>query len=374
MDRVHAYLNPAAFQQYLSRVAKYLALFVLVLNVRSLPFGWHVRVFGPLFHLRFRYLVFRLGLLLHPRKDKKAAKQKWLENLSPIGENLFDKAIAYKAWAGLDDCDYNCHLSNSCYPKVLSQMLDAARLKAALVYLPSFLRAGGWIALGATHFQFLREIPIFSTYEIRMSFASWDSKWIFLVIRFVTLPKKRQGGEKKAEVAYVPSTFADGPPFPNLHTPASGTATPIPSKGPIPDAAAAMKAFAARTTEPDGAILNCICVNELVFKHGRITVPPALVFAADGLCGPAPPGEPAYSAENPPPHWAKVQEIIHNGGVNAMTHLLRGGWKDVPEGERWWEQALGGQIEERRAANMELVYGVRRGMEGAREITPIMPV
>ena len=129
MDQLQPYLNVAALQQYLPvlgkllpRAAKYLGLFVLALNLPSLPFGWHsesplsaqtwkarewvfifyrtVRVFSPLFHLRFRFLLFRLSLLLHSRQERKKAQDKWLENLSPIGESPFEKTITYHAWAG----------------------------------------------------------------------------------------------------------------------------------------------------------------------------------------------------------------------------------------------------------------------------------
>ena len=132
MHQLQPYLSLAALQQYLPvlgrllpRAAKYLGLLVLALNLPSMPFGWHsefplsarvrsarararagcsfrraVRVFSPLFHLRFRFLLFRLSLLLRSREERKRAKDKWLENLSPIGESPFEKTIVYHAWAG----------------------------------------------------------------------------------------------------------------------------------------------------------------------------------------------------------------------------------------------------------------------------------
>jgi hypothetical protein len=57
---------------------------------------------------------------------------------------------------------------------------------------------------------------------------------------------------------------------------------------------------------------------------------------------------------------------------------LRGGWRDVAEGERWWVDALGGVVEEQRKANVEGLVGVvevngplgllRRGMDGAKSV------
>jgi hypothetical protein len=39
----------------------------------------------------------------------------------------------------------------------------------------------------------------------------------------------------------------------------------------------------ASAREPDGATLHYVSVNVVVFKHGRITVPPPLVFAGEGF-------------------------------------------------------------------------------------------
>ncbi|TFY66281.1 hypothetical protein EVG20_g4804 [Dentipellis fragilis] len=83
------------------------------------------------------------------------------------------------------------------------------------------------------------------------------------------------------------------------------------------------------------------------------------------MCSPAPAGSPAYSHAHPPPHWARVQELWARG-PRALTAFYRGGWRQVPEGERWWEEAMGGKIEERRRAQLSVVQGVRGGMEGAR--------
>lgn len=57
---------------------------------------------------------------------------------------------------------------------------------------------------------------------------------------------------------------------------------------------------------------------------------------------------------------------------------MRGGWRDVPETERWWVDALGGVVEEQRRVNVEGLVGnleangpmglLRRGMDGARTV------
>ncbi|KAI0318657.1 hypothetical protein OF83DRAFT_1056532 [Amylostereum chailletii] len=351
---------PAALS-FLPRLSKYFAFAVLVLNARSLPFLWHVRLLWPVVSLHTRFRLFRASLLFRSTEARKEATRLWLERLSPVGENPLTKTDRYSTWADLSDSDYNMHLSNSSYAK----NLDSARMRTALALVPGFLRAGGWIALGATHFQFNKEIPIFSQYEIRMTTAAWDNKWLFAVVRFVTKPK----GKKRASTTTDPTTPArEGPPFPSMHTPASGLTTPLPvaPSTHTGDAQSAMRSLAAGvgSVEPDGAIVNCVSVNELVFKHGRITVPPMLVYAFDGMCIPAPDKPQTYSHANPPPHWENVRALKAQG-ERATREFLRGGWRDVPEGERWWEQAFAGG-RETIAQNLARVRGVREGVDGAK--------
>ncbi len=70
--------------------------------------------------------------------------------------------------------------------------------------------------------------------------------------------------------------------------------------------------------------------NATVFKHGRITVPPALVFSADGLGA-------------TPAQGTQAHERALVLGLNGMRELYRGGWRAIPEGsERWWDEALNG--------------------------------
>lgn len=133
--------------------------------------------------------------------------------------------------------------------------------------------------------------------------------------------------------------------------------------------------------EPDGATLHCVVITEVCFKVGRITLPPAVALAADGysvrpsvptatgssLSDAAKQPEP-YSLRNPPPYWEKIRALKPKGNHKPMQAFFKGGWRDVPENERWWLQALGGEIEEKRRLHLDLVSGVQRGMEGARYV------
>lgn len=54
--------------------------------------------------------------------------------------------------------------------------------------------------------------------------------------------------------------------------------------------------------------------------------------------------------------------------MRQLRNFMKGEWKDVPEEERWWKEALGGTVEVQRRANLTVIEGLRRGMDGARII------
>lgn len=214
----------------------------------------------------------------------------------------------------------------------------------------------------------------------------------FIVARYVTSPKPKHPRNKDA----IKSQGRETPPSSSatfrasLRTPADGLETPATPANPIiaeatPSdmgaATEAMKAIAAaqlNVEEPDGATLNCVGIAQVCFKHGRITVPPGLVIAASGFSAPPPDGAQAYSHANPPPHYAHIKELMSWASSRKYVELMRGGWRDIPEDERWWVDALGGVVEERRKASVEGFSGsglndgamglLRRGMEGARTV------
>ena len=229
---------------------------------------------------------------------------------------------------------------------------------------------------------------MFSHYEMRTSVMSWDNKWIYAVTRFVTKPKKGKGKGKHAPAQSTASLSAEAPPNPSLHTAngvAAGTSTPYPSasgaNSPPNGAMDGAKALAAQLVErpePDGAVINCLAVSEVCCKIGRITVPPALVLAVDGFCAAPAPGAQAYSRTNPPPHWETVRQLRGDahatlgapvkGSLKPLRDFYTATWRDVPEGERWWETALGGEVEERRLRGLPCMQALRKGIEEARTI------
>jgi len=118
--------------------------------------------------------------------------------------------------------------------------------------------------------------------------------------------------------------------------------------------------------EPDGATLYTIVISQVCFKIGRITVPPGIVFAMNGFTGVS-----GHSLANPHPEWSEAERTMsgHLGGsAKKLKKFFAGGWKDIPESERWWDKSLGERIEAQRVKNISMVEGLRKGLEKAREL------
>ncbi len=194
-------------------------------------------------------------------------------------------------------------------------------------------------------------------YEVRSQIVGWDQKWV----RYPFHPPN---------VTHISIQFYAVHRFVSHHKSASRRSAPAngtgpkaekgsPSSTPTPsDTSADLQAHATRAAavrEPDGATLHCISVNVMVFKHGGITVPPALVLAAEGFGATHAQGAAAR---------ARAVEL----GKKEMRELYRGAWRAVPEGpDRWWEAAMHG-LEERIERRVARVIGARAGLEGALEV------
>ncbi|KAJ7135210.1 hypothetical protein C8R43DRAFT_1021381 [Mycena crocata] len=423
-----------AFLQSALRLApttgKALAVVLLVLNIGSWPLMWHFRVFSAVVeaHFSMRMLKLRHLLLLSSKDKKKRAVQAWYEKRMPIGVHPFRTVWSYGDWVGLDDSDYNLHMSNSSYGKTF----DRARLRLALATFPTLFRCGGWAALAATHYHFLREIPMLTGYEVRASIGAWDEKWIWVIARFVKPPSKKSKSKQSSASASSStddstsnSTTGTGKPaisqtlLPSLKTPAtplaSGVSTPLPNTtsahaGDVngsaePDTVArALMARATQREEEDGATLYTVVVSQLCFKHGRITVPPAVVLATNGfyaspevtetvrmpLNGSAtgtaplnglapstgstssPSNSNGKSAREAPPHWDTLSAL--SASMPALAKFYRGGWRELPPAERFWEHAFAASEDERRTrlvpfvgdSNLSAKGGLSGGLEGVR--------
>ncbi|KAJ7631799.1 hypothetical protein B0H17DRAFT_1023848 [Mycena rosella] len=376
-------------------VGKYLVILLFLLNAGSWPLVWHFRVFSSVFRAHLHIRLVKLRHLFSSRENKAAALERMFEAHMPVGVHPFRETWTYTSWVSIDDSDFNLHMSNSSYAKAL----DSARFRLAIATFPNLFRSGGWVPLAATHYHFIREIPMLTRYEVRASIGAWDDKWIWVISRFVNPPSKSKS--KKSSTTPTSSTSdsanprAAEPPkaprFPTLKTPAtpltSGGSTPLlaaehndtasdnaRATGHDADADAVAKALLARArhaTEPDGALLYTICVSQLCFKQGRITVPPALQIRRPLPSKKYAAAQPPAPPNAPPPHWPATAPL--RASMRELRALYAGGWRAVPPAERWWDDALRGCEAELAARRGPFVGrgadaggGLMGGLEGVR--------
>ncbi|KAF7337355.1 Peptidase A1 domain-containing protein [Mycena sanguinolenta] len=382
--------------RFAPRAAKYTTILLLILNAGSFPLVWHARVWSRVFELYFALYWHKITHFYLGKEQKRAALRAWYESLIPIGLHPFRAEWKYDWRVGFDDSDFNLHMSNSSYAKAL----DSTRMRLALATFPNVFRCGGWCPLAATHFHFIREIPMLSTYQVRVTIGAWDNKWLTRACRFggsvaSSSPRPRNRRSPRPKKALQNATAAATPQgkeafIPSITTPATplGATTPLVNGNGIgtsdPNAVSrALLEQAARTTEPDGALLYTVSVSQLCYKQGRITIPPAIVLAANGFYA-APDGSNSNFITGmrgvPPPHWSTVRAVT--ASMPGLAKFYAGGWRDVPEGERWWEDAFAACEEERRARLVPFVgselenggmvdarkSGLSGGLEGVRRI------
>ncbi|TEB27137.1 hypothetical protein FA13DRAFT_960169 [Coprinellus micaceus] len=308
---------------------KYLVMFVFLLNIKSWPLGWHFRIWRPALLRQFQHRMLKLRTMFYSKEKQIRLEDEWYNSITPIGAHPLEKEVSYRAWASLDESDFNGHLSNSSYAKTL----DAVRFKAAIVYFPNLFRERGWIPLAATHFHFIREIPILAPYEIRSRIVAWDQKWFYIVHRFVTKPKKNAKKQIAATPTATVSRTAVGPEE------LSGNGTPVTSASTNSEGRSSSPC---RTSSRPRSTTARLCIpssaQQLCFKVGRITIPPELIFAINGFSGV--PGDEAkpFTATNPPPHWETVEAMAlkslgKGGGRRPMADFLEG----------WLEGRAGGE-------------------------------
>ncbi|KIY69912.1 hypothetical protein CYLTODRAFT_208692 [Cylindrobasidium torrendii FP15055 ss-10] len=310
-------------------IAKWIAVLLVLLNLRSFPLAWNVRTLSPWFKFKFEEWLHQKRLPSDPVQRKKAHAE-WWKTRSPVGRVPFEVVLYRPGYVSVDETDYNLHLSNSCYAKAL----DDTRMKWAIQFCPQFLSKtiGGNIPLAATSFVFQKEIPVFATYEIRLNIATWGDKWIYLLGKFVSKTKR-----KTSKKMVMP-----------IGTPADATmpGTPTKTQEGRSSGLDALASKLAATPEADGAKVYCVSVAQMCFKIGRITIPPALVLTLSGL----------NARANPQAYERLV------GMGDGLKAFLTGGWKD--EEEKWWE---GGweDVESIRKERLDVIGGVQTSMGSA---------
>lgn len=187
---------------------------------------------------------------------------------------------------------------------------------------------------------------------------------MYLVGRFISKGKpskkaaKSENKEQAQNSASIPNTLS------LIHTPStstSGVNTPIPQTG----EKSTLDAINQFWPETEGEILHCVSISQLCLKVGRRTVPPALALAGSG-CGISKEGwEDLHKLRAPRKRSSKSNENV--GQSLSMRELLNGKWSEVPESERWWDTALA-PYEAERLRRLDMVIGVREGIENAKDI------
>ena len=140
---------------------------------------------------------------------------------------------------------------------------------------------------------------MFKRYEIRISIATWNQKWvcsvhthsfllielqIYLVARFITYTND-SNGESQAKVKDEDTRPISSNGIPYTSSSSLRLTVPAGSETHLDFAPLGAHPLALE----DGTTLHCIAVSQLVFKHGRITIPPALGIALNGFSrAPAP--------------------------------------------------------------------------------------
>lgn len=141
------------------------------------------------------------------------------------------------------------------------------------------------VALGGVACSFRREINPFEKYEIWTRVLSWDRKWLYMVTHFVRKDKVR------------PRHFSMYPKQKNEN--------------------GGMRHVA---NKEDAVIASAI--SKIVFKKGRLTIPPEVMLQASGLLPPRPEGEALVQSQAlPTPRKRQIAQEIFDVPFRAFENL-----------------------------------------------------
>ncbi|KAI5812687.1 HotDog domain-containing protein [Pyronema omphalodes] len=195
--------------------------------------------------------------------------------ITPAPAHLFSP-ITTTSRASTYECDLNGHKSNSTY----FSDLDIARTHLVCHLTKSSFKARRlrgdpvmYVALAGVTALFRREIPPFKKYEISSRVLGWDRKWVFVSSHFVSLEKNKKTGEKT---------------------------------------------------------IYASCLSKYVFKSGRMTVPPEVVFQESGLVPARPEG---------------AEEMEGSGGSSGVETPVQG-LKEGKMGEEKLEAVMRKMVKE----------------------------
>ncbi|KAI1774591.1 hypothetical protein F4818DRAFT_442089 [Hypoxylon cercidicola] len=234
-----------------------LCVFV-ALNIKHMPFIWHLRLVNA-----FRFIL---------RSQRPAV---------PLTSDHIFQPIITSSSAQLMEIDFNMHKSNSSY----FADVDIARSHLVCTLFAKGIEKmrGGTaaytgskkpvfgLALGGVSCNFKREVRPYEEYEIWSKILSWDEKWIYIVTHFV-----RKDAAKPRNYSLYPEQSAgqsrrDGTDMASDKEPLRRSSLDSESSGSDCD-----------EVKPDKHIF-ATALSKCVFKSGRKTVSPELMFQMSGL-------------------------------------------------------------------------------------------
>ncbi|KKK18294.1 hypothetical protein ARAM_002556 [Aspergillus rambellii] len=255
-----------------------LAIFLLILTYKNIPFMWLIRNLQVLILRRYLSPIHRT-------------------QLTP--ECLFLPTI-HRSRSPLTECDHNMHKSNSTYFSDLN--ISHGNIGLTLFNQFLALRPGAgsaFPALGGVQCVFHREIKPYQAYEVWSRVLSWDEKWIYIVSHFV------EPG------AFRPRRFFFQQPEQSLFI----------SDDDNDNARNDVKEERRRTERKNPIFASSIA--RFVLKQGRKTVPPEIMLVQCGLL----PGKEASSRAD-----LVVRQVIEERRRRDLeTAQLRLGWDAVRE-------------------------------------------
>lgn len=174
LEPVLARLNgPAAL---IPRPLKWAFIALLLFNVDGLPGVWHARIMSPF--ILYQWLI-KLG--------KKYPNWR-------VGKDEFDYSTkrTFRATPNSSDT-FGFHLSNSSF----AVCLDHVRGPFAFQVVGAAYGIDGMtFALGGTSFDYAKEVPIWSKFEVETRLLGYDKKWLYIQTTFQSPRPNPKTGER----------------------------------------------------------------------------------------------------------------------------------------------------------------------------------
>ncbi|KAI8633613.1 capsule polysaccharide biosynthesis protein [Xylariaceae sp. FL1651] len=267
------------------RTSRIIALVVVLVNWKSLPLAWTVRVFNAMlshFVIR-RYHTHTPDKLFHPAISESHV------SLLEVDYNIHKSNSTY--FADLDVSRSHlvthlfargCHaLGNNAATKLVADPADPAR--------PARGKFG--VMLGGVQCSFKKELRPYQRYEMWSRVLSWDRKWMYIVTHFVEKGAVRPRSWD-AENCGATRTAASAP-------------------------------------QDWERKIHASAVSKYVFKIGRLTVHPAVVIGASGMLPERPGGWVTEESDT-----AKLEGMTNGHAGSDAAESLAWDWERTEEERR----------------------------------------